>query len=274
MCRSGTIPNDISKCTSLDQLFLNNNAFEGQLPGSVGELSNIQALYLDNNNLAGTIPPELTKLKKLNWFMMFENKVSFPPLPPPSAPCRPPPPRMHALRPPRARARADRKIRREDRGSSAPPSDLLAPCAARHHAPPTHLHQLPSRDRSVHVGSPVSCTSPALLRTRYTALTDTSLTHFTDTARTLRPALCVLRFAFCVCVCVLRFAYPLPLPLPLALRASASASACAGLQLTGVVPPLPFDSWNPPNSLCDISGNDFKCPLPDGAATHCYAACR
>ena len=43
-------------------------------------------------------------------------------------------------------------------------------------------------------------------------------------------------------------------------------------KLAGTVPPLDVEQYD--ESYCDLAYNQFQCPLPEGVADKCNAACR
>ncbi|KAH6769684.1 hypothetical protein C2S52_014487 [Perilla frutescens var. hirtella] len=65
---SGVIPSSLSKCISLEKLYLHGNLLEGEIPLGLSALVGLQELDLSMNNLSGQIPTLLGKLKlqKLN----------------------------------------------------------------------------------------------------------------------------------------------------------------------------------------------------------------
>ncbi|KAH6770388.1 hypothetical protein C2S52_015191 [Perilla frutescens var. hirtella] len=64
----GQIPNSLSKCISLEKLYLDGNLLQGEIPQGLSGLVVLQDLDLSVNNLSGPIPEFLGKLKlqKLN----------------------------------------------------------------------------------------------------------------------------------------------------------------------------------------------------------------
>ncbi|KAH6770155.1 hypothetical protein C2S52_014958 [Perilla frutescens var. hirtella] len=65
---SGQIPNSLSRCVSLQQIYLDDNLLDGEIPSALSALMGLQDLDLSRNNLSGLIPAFLgnLKLEKLN----------------------------------------------------------------------------------------------------------------------------------------------------------------------------------------------------------------
>jgi hypothetical protein len=65
--QQGELPSELSKLVKLDELWLNDNGFEGQIPGSVlCELTELTRLGLQSNRFSGPVPSELgTKLRRI-----------------------------------------------------------------------------------------------------------------------------------------------------------------------------------------------------------------
>lgn len=61
----GTVPNAISKLTSLQVLYLSFNKLQGTIPSIIGSLTRLNSLQLDSNHLTGTIPSAIGSLTKL-----------------------------------------------------------------------------------------------------------------------------------------------------------------------------------------------------------------
>uniref|UniRef100_A0A5B7AAK6 non-specific serine/threonine protein kinase n=1 Tax=Davidia involucrata TaxID=16924 RepID=A0A5B7AAK6_DAVIN len=76
---SGEIPTSLGSCTSLEQLIMKGNFFQGSLPQSLSSLRGIQYLDLSRNNLSGKLPMYLenySMLQRLNIsFNDFEGEV-------------------------------------------------------------------------------------------------------------------------------------------------------------------------------------------------------
>jgi len=60
-------------------------------------------------------------------------------------------------------------------------------------------------------------------------------------------------------------------PIAIASLAKLTTLKLEGNAFTGPLPKLPFAQYT---AACDLSGNDFACPLPAGAAQHCKATCK
>ncbi|XP_073150150.1 probable LRR receptor-like serine/threonine-protein kinase At3g47570 isoform X2 [Henckelia pumila] len=65
---SGNITKSISKCISLEKLYLEGNLFEGEIPSELNDLKSLQELDLSQNKLSGPIPSSIGELhlQKLN----------------------------------------------------------------------------------------------------------------------------------------------------------------------------------------------------------------
>ena len=62
---AGSIPSAIGLLTTLQFLFLDQNALIGTIPSSLGQLANLQTVHLENNYLSGTLPSSLASLTNL-----------------------------------------------------------------------------------------------------------------------------------------------------------------------------------------------------------------
>lgn len=62
---NGTLPTGISKLSNLMSLLLNNNEFTGSIPASLGQLSNLTELDLSVNGFEGSLPEELNSLTNI-----------------------------------------------------------------------------------------------------------------------------------------------------------------------------------------------------------------
>ena len=62
---AGSIPSAIGLLTTLQFLFLDQNALMGTIPSSLGQLINLQTLHLESNYLSGTLPLSLASLTNL-----------------------------------------------------------------------------------------------------------------------------------------------------------------------------------------------------------------
>ncbi|XP_071734450.1 uncharacterized protein [Rutidosis leptorrhynchoides] len=75
---SGNIPSSLSGCTSLSNLYINDNVFQGILPPSLSSMRGLQELDLSHNKFSGQIPRFLEgfSLQTLNLsFNNFEGEV-------------------------------------------------------------------------------------------------------------------------------------------------------------------------------------------------------
>ena len=70
---SGEIPCSISKCISMELLYLQDNFFEGPLPSTLSYLRGIQVMNFFNNRLSGQIPEFLGSLKLSNLSLSNNN---------------------------------------------------------------------------------------------------------------------------------------------------------------------------------------------------------
>ncbi|KAF5457201.1 hypothetical protein F2P56_021319 [Juglans regia] len=74
---SGTVPESLKYCRSLQNLDLSANDLHGTIPKETCTwLSFLVTLDLSNNGLSGSIPPELANCTYLNSLMMSDNKLS------------------------------------------------------------------------------------------------------------------------------------------------------------------------------------------------------
>ena len=62
---AGSIPSAIGLLTTLQFLFLDQNALVSTIPSTIGQLTNLQTLHLESNYLSGTLPSSLTSLTNL-----------------------------------------------------------------------------------------------------------------------------------------------------------------------------------------------------------------
>ncbi|KAI3457601.1 hypothetical protein Pfo_014264 [Paulownia fortunei] len=62
---NGSIPDSITRFSSLIELRLAGNEITGLLPGDIGNLLNLSVLYLSENQLSGTLPESIGGLSKL-----------------------------------------------------------------------------------------------------------------------------------------------------------------------------------------------------------------
>ena len=73
---SGTLPESLSKLSTLSRLDLSSNAVNGTLPDALCELRSIQYLSLYDNSLSGTLPACLSNLTTLTFLAMSNNFLS------------------------------------------------------------------------------------------------------------------------------------------------------------------------------------------------------
>ena len=73
---NGTIPADLSRLSSLEGLYLNNNELAGPIPPQLGELSNLVHLTLHRNRLDGEIASELGDMTSLLFLSLYGNKLT------------------------------------------------------------------------------------------------------------------------------------------------------------------------------------------------------
>ncbi|GJN21587.1 hypothetical protein PR202_gb09074 [Eleusine coracana subsp. coracana] len=74
----GVIPNSIGKMTDLQQLGLGINDFTGTVPSNLGNLTGLTKLELRNNSLSGPIDEWVGKLKNLEGLILSANKFNGP----------------------------------------------------------------------------------------------------------------------------------------------------------------------------------------------------
>ncbi|KAI8017326.1 Receptor-like protein kinase 2 [Camellia lanceoleosa] len=68
---------DLTNCTSLVVLEVNQNKLSGTLPNSIGNLSNsLEKLFLSGNQLVGTIPKEIGSLRNLNVLSLANSNLN------------------------------------------------------------------------------------------------------------------------------------------------------------------------------------------------------
>ena len=63
---AGTIPDSISKLTSLQKLNLESNLFIGILPENIGKMTSLKELNLNHNSFSGVVPYSLCEISSLN----------------------------------------------------------------------------------------------------------------------------------------------------------------------------------------------------------------
>ncbi|CAL5059573.1 unnamed protein product [Urochloa decumbens] len=71
----GNIPDTITNCSNLRELYLAGNMLAGEIPRKVALLSNLRDLWLHSNNLSGAIPPELGNLTTLKQVILQANQL-------------------------------------------------------------------------------------------------------------------------------------------------------------------------------------------------------
>ncbi|XP_058212383.1 probable LRR receptor-like serine/threonine-protein kinase At3g47570 [Rhododendron vialii] len=69
----GEIPRTLGSCSSLENLYLQQNLFQGSIPSSMESLKGIQNLDLSHNNLSGQIPRFLGTFSLKNLNLSFNN---------------------------------------------------------------------------------------------------------------------------------------------------------------------------------------------------------
>ena len=72
----GTIPAELGRLASLENLSLRNNNLTGKIPGELGRVTNLRDLDLGENDLTGKIPPELGQLAKLQRLQLYRNNLT------------------------------------------------------------------------------------------------------------------------------------------------------------------------------------------------------
>ena len=66
-------PVELTKLSTIEQLFLSFNQMAGQLPTEIGTMSSLQQLYLYGNDLSGEIPSEVGSMDRLEILTLAEN---------------------------------------------------------------------------------------------------------------------------------------------------------------------------------------------------------
>lgn len=76
---TGTLFRDVVlQLTTLDQLLVSNNLFEGSIPDEISQLSSLSALWVGNNRMDGTIPATLGQLTNLTSLLLYGNMFQQP----------------------------------------------------------------------------------------------------------------------------------------------------------------------------------------------------
>ncbi|GJN39729.1 hypothetical protein PR202_gb28865 [Eleusine coracana subsp. coracana] len=76
-CYSGRIPNSVANLTQLTQMYLSNNAFNGEIPSSIFSIP-VRNLHLSFNQLSGPIPEFNEALSQLEYVRLSYNEFSGP----------------------------------------------------------------------------------------------------------------------------------------------------------------------------------------------------
>ncbi|XP_076917760.1 putative LRR receptor-like serine/threonine-protein kinase At1g67720 [Bidens hawaiensis] len=72
---TGGIPSELTKLTSLEQLWLDGNALTGPIPDFTG-CPNLKIIHLENNKLSGDLPPSLADLPNLSQLYLQNNLLT------------------------------------------------------------------------------------------------------------------------------------------------------------------------------------------------------
>ncbi len=73
---NGPVPQEISKLTMLEHMFVDHNNLTGPIPPEISQLSNLISLALGSNHLTGPIPPEISQLSNLETLTLFSNDLT------------------------------------------------------------------------------------------------------------------------------------------------------------------------------------------------------
>lgn len=69
-------PEELTKLTKLNWLYLTNCSIGGKIPPGIGNLTELNNLELASNYLSGEIPPEISKLRKLWQLELYDNDLT------------------------------------------------------------------------------------------------------------------------------------------------------------------------------------------------------
>uniref|UniRef100_R7WEQ8 Receptor kinase-like protein Xa21 n=1 Tax=Aegilops tauschii TaxID=37682 RepID=R7WEQ8_AEGTA len=72
----GEIPSTIGGCQLLQQLYLQNNKFEGTIPSVLSQMKGLQTLDISSNNLSGQIPKSFADLTTLYYLNLSFNSLA------------------------------------------------------------------------------------------------------------------------------------------------------------------------------------------------------
>lgn len=73
---NGSIPVEIFRISSLNNLILGQNLLSGSLPGEIGSLKQIQYLDVSGNRLSGSLNPSIGECSSLQFLVMSRNNIS------------------------------------------------------------------------------------------------------------------------------------------------------------------------------------------------------
>jgi hypothetical protein len=74
--RLRSFPSDLSNCTSLRELYLNNNEFSGPLPSNFTAWPLLRKIDLSSNSFNGSIPPSLNDSTNLRYLRLQDNNLT------------------------------------------------------------------------------------------------------------------------------------------------------------------------------------------------------
>ncbi|KAG8084911.1 hypothetical protein GUJ93_ZPchr0010g8589 [Zizania palustris] len=75
---TGVIPDEITNCTSLEEVDFFGNHFHGPIPEKMGNLKNLAALALADNRLSGELPESFGRLTELSVVTLYNNSLEGP----------------------------------------------------------------------------------------------------------------------------------------------------------------------------------------------------